>query len=127
MNINPLWVPHRQSPDYDEETHSILLADGYTSECIVCYGMCQVAEDAYHDTEEDEGPICSRECYDYYFGKDKHMNHEGWGEGRKSSEAIDDLMKKHLIELIKNDFSEDFHDKFRLIIEFHVNIIPKEH
>ncbi|MCK4668216.1 hypothetical protein KAU33_15805 [Candidatus Dependentiae bacterium] len=127
ISINPLWVPHRQSPDYNEETHSLLLNDGYTSECIVCHGMCQVAEDAYYDTEEDEGPICTKECFDRYFGEGKHSNYE-WGYREKwdFSDAVDILMKKQLIELIRNSFSEDFNDKFELVIELYVNIRLKE-
>ena len=127
MKINPLWVPLRQSSDYDVETHNILHADGYTSECIVCYGMCQVAEDAYYDTEEDEGPICTKECLDRYFGKDKHINYEwSWGEKKRLSDAIDELTKKQFIDLIRNSFSEDFNDKFELVIELYVNIRLKE-
>lgn len=127
MKLNPLWVPHRQSPDYDEETHDVLHDDGYISECIVCYGMCQVAEDAYYDTEEDEGPICTKECYDRYFGKNKHINYEwGWKEKSRFSDDVDILVKKQLIELIKNSFSEDFNDKFELVIELYVNINLKE-
>ena len=127
ITINPLWVPHRQRPDYDEETCDILIDDGYTSECIVCYGMCQVAEDAYYDTEEDEGPICTKECYDKYFGKGRHTNYEwSWGEKRRFSDAVDVLVKNQLIELIKNSFSEDFNDKFDLIIDLYVNIRQKE-
>jgi len=127
FEIHPLWVPHRQSPDYDEKTHNILHEAGYFSECIACYGMCQVGEDAYFDTEEDEGPICSPECYDKFFGKDKHVNYEWYyREKIRYSDAIKKIMKDHLLKLLKGDFSEDFQDKFEINIEVNVNFRIRE-
>jgi len=127
MEISPLWVPHRQSPDYGVETHNALIDDGYISECIVCHGMCQIGEDAYYDTEEDDGPICTGECYDRYFGKDKRVDYEwGWREKSRFSDEVDKIMKEQAIKLIKDSFSEDFMDKFDLSIDLYMNIRLKE-
>jgi len=60
-------------------------------------------------------------------GKDKNINDEGsWGEKKRLSDAIDELTKKQFIDLIRNSFSEDFNDKFELVIELYVNIRLKE-
>ena len=127
MNIHPLWVPHRQRPDYDVETHDALFDDGYISECIVCHGMCQLGEDAYYDTEEDEGPICTENCFNRYFGKDKSINYEmGWRAKGRFSDKVDIIMKKQAIKLIKDSFSEDFMDKFELTVDLRMNIRLKE-
>lgn len=127
MYIHSLWIPHRQSPDYDIETHNTLIEEGYISECIVCHGMCQLAEDAYYDTEEDEGPICTRECYDKYFGKDKSTDYEwGWKEKGRFSDKVNKIMKTQAINLIKDSFSEDFMDKFDLSIDLRMDIRLKE-
>ena len=127
MNISPLWVPHRQSPDYDVETRNTLFDDGYISECIVCHGMCQMAEDAYYDTEEDEGPICTAECHDSYYGRDESVDYEmNWREKGRFSDKVNAIMKTQAINLIKDSFSEDFMDKFELSIDLRMNIILEE-
>ena len=123
MYISPLWVPHRQSSDYDVETHNTLIDDGYTSECIVCYGMCQIGEDAYYDTEEDEGPICTGECFDRYFGRDKSVDYEwSWREKDRFTDKVNTIMRTQAIKLIKDSFSEDFMDKFELSIDLRMDI-----
>lgn len=121
FEIHPLWVPHRQCPDYDIKTHNILIDAGYISECIVCYGMCQVGGEAYHDTEEDEGPVCSPICYDKLYGKNNHVEY-GWSyrDKERQAEAIEKVMKAHLLKLMKDDFSEDFKDKFDINIDLDV-------
>ncbi len=127
INVNPLWVPHQQSPEYDEETYRILHRDGYISECIVCHGMCNLGEETYYDTEEDEGPICSRECYDRFFGKDAHVEYEWhYFEKREYSKVVDKLTEKHLTKIVKQSFSEDFRDKFRLVVDLNLRIVVRD-